>query len=393
MTQPNQPSYVSTVSRSMASIDREAWNALALPRPSPFLEWEWLDLLERSGSVRPENGWLPLHMTLSREGRIMAAAPFYLKSHSEGEFVFDHVFAGAARDMGERYYPKLVAAAPFTPAEGYELLLAPGLDEELGTRLVAESVRRLVRTAEASGVHVLFAAPWLAGQLAKLGYEAWTHQGFIWENEGYERFEDFLSALRAPRRKTIKRERAAIKAAGVAVRVIEGPDIPDRYFPLMHALYEKTNDKFGPYSCKYLTPAFFEGLSGDLRRRVLMSAAFVDGREDPVALALLVKKGDLLFGRYWGGFVDIPFLHFELCYYAPIAYAIESGIRLYDPGMGGEHKARRGFKSRPVVSLHDIALPGVRLLFHRHIEEINRLEMEYVDEMNSMSPFRRKDDS
>ncbi len=384
------PTYVSTVSRSMASIDRKAWNALAIPRPSPFLEWEWLDLLERSGSVRPENGWLPLHMTLSREGRLMAAAPLYLKSHSEGEFVFDHVFAGAARDMGERYYPKLVAAAPFTPAEGYEFLLAPGLDEELGARLVAESVRRLARTADASGVHVLFAAPWLTGQLTLFGYEAWTHQGFIWENTGYETFEDFLCELRAQRRKTIRRERAELARSGVSVRIIEGPDIPDRYFSLMYALYEKTNDKFGPYSCKYLTPAFFEGLGGELRRRVLLSAAFMPGREDPAALALLVRKGDLLFGRYWGAAVDVPFLHFELCYYAPITYAIERGLRLYDPGMGGEHKARRGFRSRAVVSLHDIALPGTRTLFHRHIEEINRLEMEYVEEMNAMSPFHRK---
>jgi len=376
-------------SQSMRELDRAAWDALALPRPSPFLEWDWLDLLERSGSVGPEKGWLPLHLTASSGGQVVAAAPLYLKNHSQGEFVFDHVFADAAKSLGESYYPKLVAASPFTPATGYEFLTSPDLDPDLACRVVAEGMDRLCRSGGLSGAHVLFAAPKLAERLARFGFQAWAHQGFIWENKGYCDFDDFLGAMRAPRRKAVRREREELRRSGVTVRLYCGDEIPDRFFPLMYALYERTNDKFGRYSCKYLTPTFFEGLSGALRRRILFTAAFLPGCDEPMAMAMFVRKNELLFGRYWGSFKDVPCLHFELCYYAPIAWAIENGLQRFDPGMGGEHKARRGFVSRPAYSLHRFAIPGVSALFARHIEEINRLEEEYVEEMNALSPFRR----
>ncbi len=382
-------SFTFAFSPSARELDREAWDALALPRPSPFLEWDWLDLLERSGSVGPEKGWLPLHLTASANGRMVAAAPLYLKSHSEGEFVFDHVFADAARSLGESYYPKLVAASPFTPATGYEFLTAPDLDPDLACRVVAEGMGRLCRSGGLSGAHVLFAAPELAERLERLGFMTWTHQGFVWENKGYRDFDDFLGAMRAPRRKAIRREREAARQSGATVRVYAGDDIPDRFFPLMYALYERTNDKFGRYSCKYLTPAFFEGLAGPLKRRILFTAAFWPGCADPFAMAMFVRKRDLLFGRYWGSFEDAPYLHFELCYYAPIAWGLLNGVRVFDPGMGGEHKARRGFVSRPAYSLHRFEIPGVGALFARHIEEINCLEKEYVDELNAMLPFKR----
>lgn len=376
-------SLVLTWSRSMAEIDRNQWNALAQDA-SPFLGWDWLNLLETSGCVRPETGWMPVHCAVRLGSRLLAAAPLYVKGHGMGEYIPDQPWAEAARRLGVAYYPKLVAASPFTPVAGYRLLTDSAANREALCRVMLQAVDRLCRANALSGSHALFVEDACRADFEDNGYLAWQHQGFIWENAGYGSFREFLDRFPARRRKAVLRERRAVAEAGVHVEMISGPDIaPDR-MARMYDFYCATNAKFGPYGCRYLTRDFFLGLPAVLGGGLVLAEALARGADEPVALALLVRKGADLYGRYWGCSREIPFLHFELCYYAPIEWAIGQGVRRFDPGMGGEHKPRRGFVSRPTLSLHRHHDPGLAALFAHHIGEINDWEMEYIRELNAM---------
>ncbi len=392
MTAP-QHNLALAFTQSMALVDKKAWDALAQPQPSPFLEWDWLELLERSGSAAPENGWLPFHMTVSRGDDMIAAAPMYVKGCSDGEFVFDHVWAEAASRLGLRYFPKLTAMSPFTPATGYRILFdanVSGLDEAAAARITLEAVDRLAAKTGLSGAHFLFLDSGLRTVLEDMGLSIWTHQSYVWKNEGFETFDDYLAGLNANRRKTIRRERRALAEAGVTIRLHAGNDIPDRLFPCMHRLYEKTNDKFGRWGCRFLTPAFFTGLADRLKHRLAFVAAYLPGREDPVGMSMLVHKDGRLYGRYWGADRHVEYLHFELCYYSPIAWAVAENMTLFDPGMGGEHKARRGFSSVPAHSAHHFYSESLNCLFKQHIPEINALEREHIEELNTLSPLKKQ---
>ena len=376
-------SLVLTWSRSMAEIDRERWNVLARDA-SPFLAWDWLSLLETSGCVRPETGWLPVHCAVRLGERLLACAPLYVKGHGWGEYVPDQPWAEAARRLGQDYYPKLVAATPFTPVAGYRLLTDPAADRAALVRVMLQAMDRLCAANDLSGCHALFVDEACRAEFEAQGYRAWLHQGFVWENAGYTGFRDFLDRFPARRRKAVLRERRALAEAGVRVEMVAGPDIaPDR-MERMYDFYTATNDKFGPYGCRHLNRDFFLGLPAVLGPGLVLAEARMDGQAEPVAMALLVRKGRELWGRYWGSAREIPFLHFELCYYAPIEWAIAQGIERFDPGMGGEHKPRRGFVSRPTLSLHRHRHPDLDGLFARHIGEINELELDYIRDLNEM---------
>ncbi len=372
----------------IGAIDRAAWNALARPLPTPFLEWDWLRLMEDSGSASQQTGWLAQHLTVWSEGRLIAAAPLYIKQHSAGEFVFDHVWAQAAARLEIAYYPKLVGMSPFTPMNGYRFLIAPGENEAALTAAMVAEIDRFCRSRGISGCSFLFVDPVWRQEMLRHGFLSWQHQSFAWQNHGYENFDDYLAIFHSSQRHNIRRELRAMEKQGIEIKTFCGQEIPASFFPRMHAFYMHTNDKFGPWGCRYLTAEFFEGLQPHFRQRLLFTAAFnKDQRDVPLALALLVTKGDQLYGRYWGAAKPFKALHFNACYYAPIQWAIERQIAGFDPGAGGAHKIRRGFMAVPNYSLHRFYDQRLHRLMQLHLDGINRLEQEQIEAINAELPF------
>ncbi len=386
MTQPRMELTL-TWADGMHRVPREAWNALSGCETFPFMEWDWLALTEESGSACAGTGWLPRHLLAWRGERLVGATPLYVKGHSSGEFVFDHVWAEVASRLGLAYYPKLVGMVPFTPATGYTFLAGLGEDRgDLAFRMTRQ-IMHLCWTMGLSGVNCNFTAPDLAEYLSPLGFSTWEHQGYVWENPGYASFGDYLALFRRGQARNVRRERESLRAQGIGVEMIEGRDLTQRDMRLMYQLYVRTNAKFGPWGCRFLTREFFEQALDRLGHRLALSIARRAGCEDPVAMALFAHSGDRLWGRYWGCFEEIRRLHFEVCYYTPMEWAIARNIRYFDPGMGGLHKAKRGFVSLPCLSLHrfmDARLDG---LLKAHIGEINCLERNHIDEMNAELPF------
>ncbi len=388
MTVPNEPITL-RFARSIEEVDPASWNALAEGLDTPFFEWEWLRLLEESKSAAPKSGWYPTHLLATSAGRLVGALPMYLKWHSDGEFVFDQLWAEAAVRLGLPYYPRLVGVTPFTPATGLRFLMDPTVNQTRLSKRLFEGMEQYCLSNGVNGAALLFTEPEFAAASEDYGFTAWRHQGYLWRNRNFADFDAFLASLNANRRKAIRHERRALADAGIRVEIVSGDEIPDAFFPIMRELYDRTNTKFGPWGCRYLTPEFFEGLAAAARRRLAFAAAYRPGQSRPVAMAMLAHKNDILFGRYWGAFEDIPFLHFELCYYAPIAWAISRGMTRYDPGMGGAHKARRGFVSVSSYSSHRFFDPRMDMIFRTHIDRVNTLEKNYIDELNELVPARR----
>ncbi|WP_029897189.1 GNAT family N-acetyltransferase [Desulfohalovibrio reitneri] len=385
MTQPREP-LTAAWAESLSDVRREDWERF---RPgTPFMRWDWLRLLEETGCVTPGTGWLPRHLLLHRGGELVGAAPMYVRTNSSGEFVFDQVWAEVAARIGLSYYPKLTAMSPFTPATGYEPLTAPEADtEDVFTRVLDEA-EAFVRGHGLSGLNVNFASPRFAEAAERAGMVRWEHQGFVWSNPGYASLDEFLAYFRRSRRRNVTRERRALRERGVRVEMVEGADVSDAWVEWLYAIYERTNAKFGPWGCHYLNRDFFQGIFRELPENLVVAGATEGGRERPLAMALFAKQGERLWGRYWGCFEEVPGLHFEVCYYTPMEYCIEHGLREFDPGMGGAHKARRGFASRSAYSLHRFSDPRLHALLRRHMPEINSLERTHVAELNELLPFK-----
>jgi len=375
----------------MADIPQAAWDAFAKPLATPFLEWDWLDHLETSGSAVPNAGWLPNHLTLWRDRTLVAAAPLYLKGHSYGEFVFDQQWAELAQRLGIQYYPKLLGMTPFTPATGYRFLIAPGEDEDLLTELMVSEIDHFCDRNRISGCHFLYVDPDWQPVLERHGFTPWLHHSFLWENQGYQTFDDYLARFNANQRRNIKRERKAIATAGLELRALTGDQIPKPLFSLMYDFYSDTCDKFGWWGSKYLTRHFFEQLHATHREQVVFFGAYREGADDrhPLGMSFCITKGDQLYGRYWGSFEEIDCLHFNACYYAPIEWAIAHNIRTFDPGAGGRHKKRRGFPAAPNYSLHRFYNARFRKILQQYIAEVNDLEAQEMDAINQELPFKQ----
>jgi predicted N-acyltransferase len=289
------------------------------------------------------------------------------------------------------YYPKLVGMSPFTPMIGYRFLIAAAEKESAVTRYMVNEIVQLCRRYRLSGCSFLFVDPQWRRLMISHGFISWLHQSFTWQNEQYRVFDDYLAVFNSNQRHNIKRERQSITKQGVKLKVLAGNDIPRAFFSEIYPFYERTNDKFGPWGCKYLTDRFFKGLADSYRQRLVFVAAFEKTDPDsPIGLALLVRKRDQLFGRYWGCSKEINHLHFNACYYSPIEWSIANGINRFDPGMGGYHKIRRGFMAVANYSLHRFFDPRLAQIMAAHIEEINRLEQENIDELNLELPLARK---
>jgi predicted N-acyltransferase len=391
MAKRQSSTYTISWVQNISEIDRQEWDALAKPLPTPFLEWDWLRLMELSGSATAKTGWLPHHLTIRRGSNLVAAAPMYVKGHSAGEFVFDHVWADVAGRMGIEYYPKIVGMSPFTPMFGYRFLIAPEENGPELTSIMVTEIDRLCRRYNLSGSSFLFVDPQWHQEMLDLGYFGWQHQSYAWLNHGYKSFDDYLAIFNSNQRRNIKRERKALDQQGIILKILTDQTISRDLFPLMYRFYEHTNDKFGPWGCRYLTESFFEGLYDYFRQRLVFIAAF-DRRDPntPLGMSMLVTKGKQLYGRYWGCTRPINSLHFNACYYAPIEWAIDNGIQRFDPGAGGAHKIRRGFTAISSFSLHRFSDPRLLQIMQNHIDEINRLEQEQIDTLNHELPFAQQ---
>lgn len=390
MVKPLTSSYSTRWINTVTEVPQTAWDALAQPLITPFFEWDWLHNIESSGSATGRTGWLPHHLTVWRDQQLVGIAPLYIKGHSRGEFVFDNQWADVAYQLGIEYYPKLLGMSPFTPAEGYRFLIAPGEDEVEITSLMVHSIDQFCIDNKISGCNFLYVDPEWKPMLEKLGFSPWLHHSYIWQNQGYQTFDDYLKGFNANQRRNIKRERKAVNQAGLQLQTHTGDEIPKAFFSQMYHFYASTCDKFGWWGSKYLTRKFFEQLHHDYRHRVVFVAAY-DGtnQHQPVGMSFCLTKSDRLYGRYWGSVQDIDCLHFDACYYSPIEWAINNGISIFDPGAGGRHKKRRGFPATPNYSLHRFYDQRLSKILQSNIGRINQMEQQEIDHINQDLPFSK----
>jgi predicted N-acyltransferase len=374
----------------IAEIPAAAWDACANPDPSvfnPFIAHGFLEALEEAGTVGGRSGWTPRHLVLKdAAGEIVGCAPCYLKSHSQGEYVFDHSWADAYERAGGRYYPKLQIAVPFTPVPGRRLLVKPGPGAELRESQLAAGAMTLVERNQLSGVHITFLSEDQWTRLGQRNFLKRTAQQFHWRNAGYGCFDDFLASLASRKRKAVRKERAEALAGGLTIELARGRDITEAHWDAFFAFYMDTGSR--KWGRPYLNRKAFSLIGAATGDRCLLMFAKRDKR--PIAGALHVVGGDCLYGRYWGAVEHHPCLHFELCYYQAIEYAIAHGIARVEAGAQGEHKLARGYLPTLTFSAHYIADPSLR----RAVADFLVRERAYVDaaseELAGYGPFRKE---
>ena len=366
---------------AIADLDPADWDRLA--GAQPFLSHRFLLALETSGSVGPGTGWRPAHLAARAGDRVLGVAPLYLKTHSQGEYVFDHGWADAYERAGGRYYPKLQSAVPFTPVTGTRLLA----DDDTVRAALLSGMAGLVRQAGLSGAHVTFCTE----AEADLGRaQGWMHrigQQFHWLNEGYADFDDFLSRLSSRKRKTIRKERERAQAFGGTIRQLRGDDIRPEHWDAFWAFYQDTGSR--KWGRPYLTRVFFDEIHATMRDDVLLVLAERDGA--PIAGALNIIGPDALYGRYWGCVEDHAFLHFELCYHQAIDWAIANGLPRVEAGAQGEHKLARGYMPVATHSLHWVADPGFARAIEDYLDQERRAVDHDIAALASFGPFRQGD--
>jgi predicted N-acyltransferase len=399
---------------SVSQIPADEWDACANPNPvrgslngldtvaspgatgescvasisgyNPFVSHAFFSAIEESGSATARTGWGPRHLLARLDGKIAGIVPCYLKSHSQGEYVFDRGWADAYERAGGRYYPKLQASVPFTPATGPRLLIGGGIDREQIRTALAGGLVALCDATKASSVHVTFAHESEAKFLGACGFLQRNDQQFHWRNQGYASFEDFLSSLNSRHRKAIRRERRdALADGGITIHALTGSDITEDAWDAFFAFYMDTGSR--KWGRPYLTRTFFSLIGERMARDVLLVMAKRNGRW--IAGAINFIGADTLFGRNWGAVEHHPFLHFEVCYYQAIDFAIQRGLKTVEAGAQGEHKLARGYLPQTTYSAHYIADPDLR----RAISDYLRHERAYVAEagreLTDAGPFRK----
>ncbi len=367
-------------------VDASEWNALMAVAAGrrcaqPFLRHEFLHALERSGCVGTSTGWSAHHLLLrDASGALAAGVPLYLKEHSWGEYVFDWAWADAYQRHGLRYYPKLLAAIPFTPVTGSRL----GARDECARHAAAGALLARARSAGVSSLHVLFPGEADAGALQEQGLMLRHGVQFHWRNAGYADFEAFLSTLAQPKRKKIRAERRQVAQAQVRLRRLPGREIRPADWAFFGRCYAATYAAH--QSTPYLKQAFFEQIGRSMPEHLMLVLA--EREQRPIACGLLVLDEERLYGRYWGAIEYVPCLHFEVCYYQAIEAAIELGLRIVEGGAQGEHKMARGFEPVPTVSAHWLAEPAFAQAVDHFLQREDARVSLYLDELRERSPFR-----
>jgi predicted N-acyltransferase len=374
-------------------IDPMEWDRCACPECAdggppfdPFTTHRFLSALERSGSVGTGTGWNARPLAARQGSRLIAVAPLYVKSHSQGEYVFDHSWAHALERAGGDYYPKLQMAVPFTPATGRRFLVLEGY-ETIGQSALVQGAVQIAAENELSSLHITFCTQSEAEAGVAMGLAHRTSQQFHWVNDGYQSFESFLDALSSRKRKTIRRERRIAQSFGGTIRQLTGDQILPEHWDAFWQFYQDTGAR--KWGSPYLTRAFFDEIQQTMRNDVLLVLAEINGRT--VAGALNFIGRDTLFGRYWGCTEHHDCLHFELCYYQAIDYAIRHGLAKVEAGAQGEHKLARGYLPVETHSLHWIAEPGFRRAVDEYLVAERRAVSEENEYLTSFGPFKKVD--
>jgi uncharacterized protein len=398
---------------SVSDIKAEEWDACANPAPgelslesldtlapqgaangscinlrsryNPFISHAFFLAAEKSGSACARTGWGPRHLLAKLDGRIAGIVPCYLKSHSQGEYVFDRGWADAYERAGGRYYPKLQASVPFTPATGPRLLIRNGVDTDVIGTALASGLVGLCEATKASSVHVTFAPRAEQKFLAEHDFLERTDQQFHWHNQGYGSFDDFLATLNSRHRKAIKRERREALSAGITIHHLTGSDITEDAWDAFFEFYMETGSR--KWGRPYLTRAFFSLIGESMSRDVLLVMAKRDGRW--IAGAINFIGSDALFGRNWGAVEHHPFLHFEVCYYQAIDFAIQRKLKTVEAGAQGEHKIARGYLPQTTYSAHYIADPGLRHAIADYLKRERAYVADAGRELTEAGPFRK----
>jgi predicted N-acyltransferase len=376
---------------SVAEIGEQDWDACACPEAGaggkandPFTRYRFLRAWEESGSVGPDTGWYPHHLVAARGDEIIGVAPCYLKSHSQGEYVFDHSWADAYTRAGGQYYPKLQLSVPFTPVTGRRFLVRAG-DGDVARAALLEGAMSLARSNTLSSLHMTFCTGDEAGVAGKAGLLTRIGQQFHWVNAGYKTFDDFLMALSSRKRKNIRRERAKAHEFGGEILAFSGEGIAQEHLDAMWMFYQDTGAR--KWGTPYLHRRFFDLEHVDLRQDMYLVLARRNGKW--IAGALNFIGADTLYGRYWGCTEHHPALHFELCYYRAIEYAIEHGLSTVEAGAQGEHKLARGYLPVRTHSAHWIANDGFRDAVSRFLDHERDAVDEDIEILNGFGPFRR----
>ena len=388
MTQSN---FTARIAGPASNIGVVAWNSCAIPKhatdPHPFLRYEFFDALEQSGSASVSTGWRPCHLVVEQDGEIRGLMPLYLKSHSQGEYVFDWGWADAFKRAGGAYYPKLQASVPFTPVTGRRLLVSRTgeANADKTRRMLLSAGASAVSQLNASSLHITFLTESEWQFAAAHGFLRRTDQQFHWYNRGYSSFEDFLAELSSQKRKNLRKERAAVVAEGVGFEWLSGGDITEAHWDAFFAFYMDTGGR--KWGRPYLTREFFSRVGESMGEQIVLILAKRAGHY--VAGALNFFGEGILFGRNWGASEFIPFLHFETCYYQAIEYAIAHGVQRVEAGAQGEHKLLRGYLPVPTYSAHYIAHAGLRRAVAEYLTAERAAAAETIELLAEHAPYRR----
>lgn len=372
----------------IADIGRAAWDgcvAASAEPHNPFISFDYLDACETAGCAVERTGWGPRHLSVEdQNGHVIGVMPLYLKSHSQGEYVFDHGWAQAYEGAGGRYYPKLQACAPFTPVTGPRLIAREGPDAPAVRRQLLGAAVTLCRETKASSLHVTFPTATEWTEMGEAGLLLRQDQQYWWSNAGYQSFEDFLGALSSSRRKAIRRERRDAQAE-VEIVTVTGAEITEEHWDAFYAFYMDTGAR--KWGRPYLNRTFFALIGARMADKIVLILARRNGQW--IAGALNFVGGEVLYGRQWGALEAIPFLHFELCYYQAIEWAISRGLKRVEAGAQGEHKITRGYLPNPVYSAHYIADPRLRTPVAHYLEREREAVAAGMDELAAeFSPFK-----
>ncbi|MGB1387698.1 MAG: GNAT family N-acetyltransferase [Paracoccaceae bacterium] len=375
---------------SIAQINARDWDACACPEAEdgapmdPFTTHRFLLALEDSGSVGRGTGWQPQYLTAYLDGQLVACAPLYGKTHSQGEYIFDHNWAHALESAGGRYYPKLQIAVPFTPATGRRFLTRPGY-REIGMSALVQGAVQLAADSELSSLHATFCTEEEAEAGEAMGLMVRATQQFHWLNNGYSDFDDFLASLSSRKRKNIRKERQQANAFGGEIHVLTGDALEPEHWDAFWQFYQDTGAR--KWGTPYLTRAFFDCVQDTMRDDVVLVLAERNGRY--VAGALNFIGRETLFGRYWGCLEHHSCLHFELCYYRAIDFAIEHGLTRVEAGAQGEHKLARGYLPTQTHSLHWIGHPGFAEAVERFLKAERAAVEEDIEILTAYGPFKK----
>lgn len=377
-----------TIAMSITDIGQRDWDACAAPDPSrpkdPFTTYRFLKALEDSQSVGDASGWLPRYISAKRDGLIIAVAPLYLKTHSQGEYIFDFNIAQAYEQAGGRYYPKFQVAVPFTPATGRRFLCRPGYEVQ-GMNALVQGIVQIASDNDISSLHATFCTEAEAIAGTQMGLLRRTSQQFHWVNQGYDDFDAFLGDLSSRKRKNIRKERRTAQEFGGEIIQLTGADIQPHHWDAFWQFYQDTGAR--KWGTPYLTRAFFDCAQDTLRDDLLLVLAVRDG--DFIAGALNVIGQDTLFGRYWGCVEDHACLHFELCYYQAIDWAIKNGLARVEAGAQGEHKLARGYLPTTTHSLHWFSDPSFGEAVERFLEAETDAVSRDVEYLSKFAPFKK----